>query len=280
MAIINTRIITGPLNAFTANPDLLDTALGREEVLHACAEVVNGLASALATVDEKICPPSMFPSRQRLDRRWATVSARLDDASRTAGTLAYHLLEAARRAGQVITDGETVRYWGSLHEQHGLYLLRGYCSCDKCEGLALHRGPNGAELVCVNPSSIAAVQSCDWQPLHTAHAAAHVLDTQPRDLPAPLEVEHAITILRGLSTITSRARTALGTWHEPIAARFGRRCLINPSGDNGRLLVRLTLETLDRIGPDLTTVRRHLRTAMGILVEIQEATTRAGRQVA
>jgi hypothetical protein len=64
MAVMNTRLITGPLNAFVADPERLHTALDRQAILHSCAEVVTGLGSAIATVDDKVNPPSSIAGRR------------------------------------------------------------------------------------------------------------------------------------------------------------------------------------------------------------------------
>ena len=102
MSIVNTRLITGPLSTFTADPDRLHTALDRQSILRSCAEVIVGLGSAIATIDDKVNPPSSIAGRRnRAEPRWGTASVDLDDAARTAGTLGYHLLEAARRAGDL-----------------------------------------------------------------------------------------------------------------------------------------------------------------------------------
>jgi hypothetical protein len=283
MSIMNTRLITGPLNAFAADPDRLHTALDRQSILRSCAEVVTGLGSAIATVDDKVYPPSSIAGRRnKADRRWAAASVDLDDAARTAGTLGYHLLEAARRAGDLITEGEPVRYSGSLREFHGRYTLLGDCSCEPgCPGFEIHRGPRGTALKCVNGSSLYPEQGAGigWAPSDAAYSVGRLLDTEPRKLPDILDVEQAVTIVRGLNTITGRALPVLARWQDAFAKRLDRRCLLHRNTfDYGGAACRRLLADLDRINPALTTVRSHLRKAVSTLAEI-EADTRTRRQV-
>ena len=284
MTIMNTRLITGPLSTFTADPDRLHTALDRQSILRTCAEVVVGLGSAIATVDDKVnLPASIAGRRNRAEPRWGTASIHLDDAARTAGALGYHLLEAARRAGDLITEGEPVRYSGSLTEYHGRYTLLGDCSCDPdCVGFEIHRGPRGTALTCVNGSSLYPEQGngVGWAPSDAAYGVGRLLDTEPRKLPDILDAEQAVTIVRGLNHITGRALPVLTGWHDEFAKRLDRRCLLHRNTfDYGGNAYRRLLADLDRINPDLSTVRRHLRNAMSTLAEI-ETTTRVGRQVA
>lgn len=285
MPVINTRFVTGPLNNFTAavgGADILDTALDRRDALQACAAIVNGLASAIATVDEKICPPNLFPSRQRLDRRWAKASTQLDDAALMAGRLGDVLKQAAARCPKAITDGEPVHYSGSQRDVHGRYVLRGYCSCRfECrDGIELYHGPQDTVLTCVNPYSIDPVSGPDRAKLQDAFTVGRILDAQPRTLPAPLAAEDAITIVRGLSAIASRARVVLLTWQDAFGTRLAnRRCVVNPHGFDGTYFCRRILEDLDHIRPDLTQVRTHLRNAVAVMAEI-EADPHTGRRAA
>ncbi|MEV6305874.1 hypothetical protein AB0M02_41110 [Actinoplanes sp. NPDC051861] len=254
------------------------TAADRAAVLTTSGVLVNGLASGLATLDEKICLSNTYVPRARRDRdkRWATVSARLDDASRTAGRLADQLREAAHRAEKVVAAGEDVEYIGSLTDHHGRYTLAGRCTCDDpdCEGLTLTHGLQNATLICVNAFSIAPVAASSWAPLIDVANAGYRLDTDPRALPDGLPVEPAITIVRGMSAITSRIRAVLTAWHDPFVDRLTQRCLINISGFGyAHGLARGILDDLDRIRPDLTVVRTHLRTAIGVLAEIEASQT-------
>ena len=270
MAVINVRLVTGPLNGFTADPKRLETAADRQIVMQSCAAIIKGLASAIATVSEKVFPPSAISSRWR-NNRWSKASVHLDDAAGTAARLGGRLHMTIRPLGDLVADREPVRYMGSLSAQHGRYVLAGYCLCrPDCEGFELTRGPGGVELSCVNASSMQPDQGSGWQPAHEAHSAGYLLDTEPRKLPDILDVEHAITITRGLSTITSRARTMLAPWHDAFATTFNRRCLVhvNSWGD-ANITARHVLDNLDRIPPELTLVRTHLRSAIGVLADIE-----------
>ncbi|MEU4164528.1 hypothetical protein [Actinoplanes sp. NPDC026670] len=271
MAVIHIRIVTERLNGFPADPELIDTALGREAVLQAWAAAVNGLASAIATVEQKICPPSMFPSRSRRDPRWGKVSAQLGDAATAACRLGDALNEAARWCPKALTDGETVQYSGSQRDVRGRYVLHGYCSCRYgCgDGIELRDGPHGTVLTCVNRSSIDPIPGPWRAERHDVFTAGLILDTEPRRLYAPLTVEHAITVVRGLSAITSRIRAVLVTWQDAFETRLDRRCAVNPHGFHGPNFVRGILADLDRVRPDLTEVRTHLRNAIGVLAEIE-----------
>jgi hypothetical protein len=281
MANINIRIVTERLNGFPADPELIDTALGREAVLQAWAAVVNGLASAIATVEQKICPPSLFPSRSRQDRRWGKVSAQLGDAATAACRLGDALKEAARWCPKALTDGETVQYSGSQRDVHGRFVLHGYCSCRyECwDGIELRDGPHGVVLTCVNPSSIDPVPGPWRAESHDVYTAGLILDTEPRRLYAPLTAAHAITVVRGLSAITSRIRAVLVTWQDAFQTRLNRRCAVNPHGFHGPNFVRGILADLERTRPDLTETRTHLRNALAVLAEI-EADPEAGRRAA
>ncbi|WP_250000291.1 hypothetical protein [Actinoplanes sp. M2I2] len=262
--------MTGPLNAFTADPERLQTAEDRQVVMQSCAAIVKGLASAIATVSEKVFPPSSISGRWR-NRRWSVASVHLDDAAGTAARLGERLHTGIRPLGDLVAERERVRYAGSLTAHHGRYLLAGYCTCDPdCEGFELTHGPGGVELHCVNASSMQPDQGSGRQPGHEAHSAGYLLDTEPRKLPEILDVTHAITITRGLSTITSRARTILAPWHDAFATVFNRRCLVHVnSWGNGDITAGFVLKDLDSIRPELTLVRTHLRDAIRVLAEIE-----------
>jgi hypothetical protein len=267
MSIMNTRLITEPLSDFSADPGRLLTALDRQSILQSCAEVVTGLGSAIATVDDKVYPPSSIAGRRNTaDSRWAAASVHLDDAARTAGVLGSQLREAARRAGDLITEGEPVRYSGSLTEYHGRYVLDGDCPCEPgCPGFEIHGGPRGAALSCVNGSSLYPEQGngVGWAPSQAAYRVGRLLDTEPRKLPDILDAEQAVAIVRGLNTFTGRALPILVGWQEAFAQRLNRRCVLYRNAfDYSGAAVRLLLADLDRINPDLTTVRSHLRTAI------------------
>ncbi|WP_213003580.1 hypothetical protein [Winogradskya consettensis] len=281
---MNTRLITGPLSTFTADPDRIHTALDRQSILRACAQVVVGLGSAIATVDDKVNPPASIAGRRnRAERRWAVASVDLDDAARTAGTLGFHLFDAAGQAGDLITEGEPVQYAGGLTEYHGRYVLLSDCSCDPdCVGFEIYRGPRGTALQCVNGSSLYPEQGngVGWGASDAAYRVGRLLDTEPRKLPDILDAEQAVTIVRGLNHITGRVIPVLAGWHDAFAKRLDRRCLLHLNTfDYGGVARRRLLADLDRITPDLSAVRRHLRNAMSTLAEI-EATARPGRQVA
>ncbi|BCJ53060.1 hypothetical protein Asp14428_45350 [Actinoplanes sp. NBRC 14428] len=117
-----------------------------------------------------------------------------------------------------------------------------------------------------------------WMPASVVYSAGRLLDTEPRKLPEILDAEQALTIVRGLNHITSRALPVLAAWQDAIAKRLDRRCLLYRNGfDYHGAAARRLLADLDRINPDLCTVRRHLRNAMSTLGEI-EADARAGRR--
>ncbi|BCJ53061.1 hypothetical protein Asp14428_45360 [Actinoplanes sp. NBRC 14428] len=187
MSIMNTRLVTGPLTAFVADPDRIHTALDRQSILECCAEIVAGLASAIATVDDKVNPPSSIAGRRnRAERRWAVASRDLDDASRAAGTLSDRLREAARTAGELITEGEPVRYVGSLTEYHGRYVLLSDCSCDPdCPGFEIHRGPRGTALTCVNATSLYPSRATAWAGCRPASSTARAGCSTPNPASCP-----------------------------------------------------------------------------------------------
>jgi hypothetical protein len=273
MSIMNTRLITEPLTDFSADPSRLQTALDRQSVLRSCAEVVTGLGSAIATVDDKVHPPSSIAGRRNTaDGRWAAASVHLDNAARTAGTLGLQLREAARRAGDLITEGEPVQYSGSLTEHHGRYVLLSDCSCEPgCPGFEIHHGPRGAALTCVNGSSLYPVQGngVGWAPSDAAYRVGRLLDSEPRTLPDILDAEQAVTIVRGLNTITGHALPILASWQKAIAQRLNRRCVLHHNAfDYSGTAVRRLLADLNRINLELTTVRSHLRNAIRALAAI------------
>jgi hypothetical protein len=270
MAGLNIRTVISLLDDLHPDPDLIYIALGRQTAVNALAAVVGGIGAAIADLDQKICPTVKEHDRSRKDRRWHSFLTAMDRAARTAGDLDQALQGAAGRCPRVIADGEPVLYHGSLKPQHGLYAIDGPCICDRCEDvftLQLRPARPGHGLTCVNPTSISPAPPPHR--LDSGHRLERVLHAEISALPTPIGVDHAVSLVRAMVSVTGRSSFVLNTWHEPMQQRFAYGWWVfDPAGSSARLHLRHILDTLARIGPALTTVQADLRKAIGVLADI------------
>src|SRR4051794_32885055 len=121
MTTLHTRTVVSLLSGMNADGSLLDTALGRRDVIHGLANVVGALATASAALHDKVSPPLSARRRAGEDRRWRTAAAHLDHAAGGALHGWQVLANAAGQCHRLIRDGEIVEYHGSLTPQHGRY---------------------------------------------------------------------------------------------------------------------------------------------------------------
>ncbi|MEV7624268.1 hypothetical protein [Actinoplanes sp. NPDC089786] len=273
MAALHTRTVMSLISSMNADPDLIGTALARQEVIHALAKVVGAIAVATAELQDKVYPLSTRRAAGR-DRRWRTAAAHLDHAVDGAQHAQYLLAKAAGQCHRLIRDGEIIEYHGSLTPQHGRYGVDGPCICEDCDnrGLALQLNPvrGGHLLGCVNLHSVSPIPAADTRALHNARQAERLLTAALGTVPALIDAGHAVYLARSLAVVTGRTRTVLAGWRDMFGRMFGAYWWsFDTEGGSPRRLERSILTDLDQAGNTLPGVAADLRRAVTALAAIE-----------
>ena len=273
MTALHSRIVARQLSGLDAEHygSVIDRAEGRRVALNYLAAVAGAMASAVASLDERICPIDKERERSRRDCRWHSFRAHTDRAARIAYELDQRLRGAAELAPSVLARGETVVYQGSLTAAHGEYVLDGPCVCDNCldvdGALMLTRPGSHDALTCVNPQSITAAPRGPYAGLEVAGYIEPVLTAAIEALPDLIEPEYAVTLVRELRTLAGRAGDMFTTWQQPFRDRLDR-FVAGPHGDRVRRHRNTIISAVDSAG--MRGVQAGLYQAIRVLTEIGE----------